>query len=949
MTAGLVSSPEYFALQGGTNQGFVGALYQDVLGRPAGPAEETSWLQALANGLARSVVAGGFLTSTEYQDDVVQGYYQQFLERPADAGSLASWVGGLAAGLLDPTVLAAILGSPEGFNEQRTEQLLPASLGTGALLEGPSAGGDADIVVTGKAWTATSNAPWLHTSSHGSGNGLAKFTFDANPGATRTGTLTIAGQTLTVTQAGSGYLAANPVTTLASGVFPFGVAVDAVGNVYFADQFGNAVREWSASTQQVSTLVSTGLNMPQYVAVDAAGNVYIADTGNNAIKEWIASTHQVVTLVSSGLRQPYGVAVDTAGNVYFADFRNEAVKEWNASTKQVSTLAFSGGPYGVAVDAAGNVYFTSVNILQEWSASTKQVYTLVSSGLSTQPYGVAVDAAGNVYIADQNNAAVYEWSASAQQVSPLVSSGLSSPEGVAVDAAGNVYIGDLGDNAIKERVKAYVPGGAVSEGPGAGSDALAPVLPATQSLTGVFAPTSDQDWLTIGPIANGVIHFSFTANMGGARTGHITVLGQSVAVTQAAAPPRLGTSALLEGPLAGGDTDIVVTSGVWTATSNASWLHTSSSGTGNGLATFTFDANPGATRTGTLTIAGLTLTVTQAGNTYLPANPVTTLVSSGLSVPEGVAVDAAGNVYIADTFGSAIDEWDASLQLLGTLVSSGLLFPEGVAVDTLGNVYIADTNNSAIKEWNASTRQVSTLVSSGLSGPTAVAVDAAGNVYIADTNNNALKEWNAATGQVSTLVSSGLSGPMGVAVDAAGNVYVADTFDSAIKEWNASTGQVSTLVSSGLNAPGGVAVDGSGNVYISDNSGLKEWSASTGQVSTLVSSGLRGPFGLAVDAAGNVYFADVGNKVIKERVTAYVSAGAVNEVSAAGSDALLAVLPTTQSLTGLFAPTSDADWLTIGATANGVVHFSFTANTGPARLAHITVLGQSITVTQAAP
>src|SRR5262249_47307951 len=81
-------------------------------------------------------------------------------------------------------------------------------------------------------------------------------------------------------------------------------------------------------------------------------------------------------------------------------------------------------------------------------------------------------------------------------------------------------------------------------------------------------------------------------------TGSITGTA-TVTVDQA----RLGTTALLEGPAAGSDSDLVITSGPWSATSNAPWLHTSSSGNGNGLATLTFDANSGATRSGTLTIA----------------------------------------------------------------------------------------------------------------------------------------------------------------------------------------------------------------------------------------------------------------------------------------------------------------------------------------------------------
>ncbi len=413
----------------------------------------------------------------------------------------------------------------------------------------------------------------------------------------------------------------------------------------------------------------------------------------------------------------------------------------------------------------------------------------------------------------------------------------------------------------------------------------------------------------------------------------------------------LGTTALVESPASGSDSDIVTFSGAWTATTTTSWLHTSSSGTGNGLATFTFDANTGATRTGTLTIAGQTLTVTQAGSTYVAANPLTTLVSSGLNTPEGLAVDASGDVFIADSSDFVIKEYDPSTQQVTTLVSSGLSDPAGVAVDALGNVYIADTFNNAIKEYSPATQQVTTLVSSGLTGPEGVAVDATGNVFIADTGHDAIKEYNPATQQVTTLVSTGLDSPEGLAVDASGNVYIADTVNNAIKEYSPATQQVTTLVSSGLNNPEGVAVDASGNVFIADtfDSAIKEYNPSTQQVTTLVSSGLTGPEGVAVDAAGNVYIADTGNNAIKELPRAFVPAAAVSEGSAAGSDALLPVLPTTERLTGIFAPTSDQSWLTIGTVAGGVINLSFTANTGAARTANITVLGQQIAVNQAAP
>ena len=125
----------------------------------------------------------------------------------------------------------------------------------------------------------------------------------------------------------------------------------------------------------------------------------------------------------------------------------------------------------------------------------------------------------------------------------------------------------------------------------------------------------------------------------------------------------LGTTNLLEGPAAGSDSMVLANAAPWTATMNASWLQLSAanqSGTGSTNVVFGFDANPGATRSGTLTIAGLTLTITRAGSTYVVANPVTPMVSLGLNEPTGVAVDGAGNVYIADYGNNAIKEWTAN-------------------------------------------------------------------------------------------------------------------------------------------------------------------------------------------------------------------------------------------------------------------------------------------------
>ena len=143
--------------------------------------------------------------------------------------------------------------------------------------------------------------------------------------------------------------------------------------------------------------------------------------------------------------------------------------------------------------------------------------------------------------------------------------------------------------------------------------------------------------------------------------------------------PRLGTNSLLVGSAAGTSSVVLAYSGAWTATANDGFLHIAAgslSGTGSAVVVFTYDAFTGTgTRTGTLTIAGLTVTVTQAGTNYIGPAGTTTLVSSGLANPSGVAVDGFGNVYIADTGNNAIKEWSAATQQVATLVSSGMSSP----------------------------------------------------------------------------------------------------------------------------------------------------------------------------------------------------------------------------------------------------------------------------------
>lgn len=260
-------------------------------------------------------------------------------------------------------------------------------LGETSIAVGPSAGTNTvtlGVTPANGAWAATTNSPWLHLSlanQSGVGSTNVSFSYDANSGGTRNGTLTVAGLILAVTQAGSTYTNAGSAVILAGSNFwnPQCVAVDRAGNIYFSPT-PSTIFKWIASNDTVSTLVPSGVNSPAAVTVDGVGNVYIADTGNGAIKEWIAASNNLVTLVSSGLVLPRGLAVDGAGDVYFADTSHSSLKEWMSSNSVITLESGLTGISSLAVDVGGNVY-VSAEGLYEWVAASSNLTTLVSPSL----------------------------------------------------------------------------------------------------------------------------------------------------------------------------------------------------------------------------------------------------------------------------------------------------------------------------------------------------------------------------------------------------------------------------------------------------------------------------------------------------------------------------------------------------------------------------------------
>lgn len=331
----------------------------------------------------------------------------------------------------------------------------------------------------------------------------------------------------------SGFNGDNQIGTSASLSTPRGVATDATGNVYIADQSNNRIRLVTAATGIITTVAGNGtdaytdgillatsaaLRGPTDVVFDGAGNFYIADSGNQRVRKVTAATGIISTIAGTGvdgfngdnqsaaaasLWDPKGIALDTDGNLYIAEQTSRRIRKVNAITGVISTVAGGGavydpyndnipavnatllGPSGVAVDSFGNLFIAEYfgGRIRKVSAATGVITTVASIGGYTR--SVAVDSVGNLYVSNEILARIYRVDAATGMVTtiagvgnggfsgdngPATNAELSYPSSVAFDADGSLFIAD----ALNSRIRRVAAGtGIITTVAGTGSQGFA--------------------------------------------------------------------------------------------------------------------------------------------------------------------------------------------------------------------------------------------------------------------------------------------------------------------------------------------------------------------------------------------------------------------------------------------------------------------------------------------
>jgi len=656
------------------------------------------------------------------------------------------------------------------------------------------------------------------------------------------------------------YLGDNGPATSAGLFNPYGIGIDASGNIYIATTRDNRVRKVDASTQTITTVAGTGVA------------AYLGDGG-------LATAAQLNLNV--GLP---GVTADNSGNIYISDYFNNRIRKIDAATKIVTTIAGTGtggysgdggpatsakinGPAGILLDAAGNIFFTDNNnsVVRRIDVTTKIITTVAGNGVGSYggdgglataaslsyPECIALDATGNLYIADEYNNVIRKVDASTKIITTVAGNGghgyagdggqataasLGYVVGVAVDANGNIYIADQTNNRIRKVTNATKIITTIAGNGAAGFSGDGGAASAAQVNRPTYLQVDVAGNLYINDLGNNRVRKITAA------TNNINTIAGDGTDGFTGAPDASKAQLLPQAVTMDALGNLYIADGLYYDVRAVNVANSSYAFAGSPNPDYKY-ASKGYGGNGNIANSAL------------------------YNAPYGVVVDASNNVYIADVFNNVIRKVNYSTKFItniagnatagfsgdaGAATSAQLNNPYGLAIDKNGNIYIADALNNRIRKVAAATQIITTIAGTGAAGntgdgaaataaqisnPRGVAVDVTGNVFILDKGNNVIRMVAAATQKISTVLNNGHS-LTGVATDASGNVFVSDSTAGTVIKLAATTYTASVVA-------------GNGTPGYADNA----TSAALGQLSY--------PGGLYVSGT-SVYVADINNNVIRK-------------------------------------------------------------------------------------
>jgi sugar lactone lactonase YvrE len=650
---------------------------------------------------------------------------------------------------------------------------------------------------------------------------------------------------------------------------------------------------------------NANLSGPIGLALGGSGDLFIADPGNHRVCK-VARDNIITTVAGNGrntsdgdggpatdasLSDPRGVAVDASGNLFIAESSYGPFVDFGqvreVSTNGIISTVAGGGitsptngslainvEFGelssVSMDIAGNLLIAETD---PWGGgaliyrmATNGIITLIAGGGTNYPgdgnlatsarlapvYGLAVDGSGNLFIADSQNNRICKVDTNgilrtvagnggfgySGDGGAATNASLANPSGLAVDGSGNLFFEDVQDNSVR-KVSAN---GVITTVAGYGN------------VTNTFSGDG-------GAATNAGLAFAF-GNLVLDNSGDLLLTD-----TINNRIRKVDSNGIIS-TVAGGNVRVLLgDNGAATNASLAGPLGVATDGSGN-----LFLADTYHNRIRRVNAEGIIFTVAGNGtNDFFGDSGAAT--NASLNNPAAVALDAQGNLFIADSGNNHIRKVDTNGVITsvagggtngfagdgGPATKAILNNPQGLALDAAGNLFIADSGNNRVRKVDLD--GVITSVAGGgtnsflngggpatnanLAGPLGLAVDRDGNLFIADSGNYCIRKLDAA-GSMTTVSGTGfggysgdggraidaqLSAPAGLAVDASGNLYIADTDNHRIREVN-TNGTIDTVagngenlqlgdgdpaIDAGLRSPSGVAVDKFGQLFIADS------------------------------------------------------------------------------------------------------------------------------------